>query len=84
MIHSTAYKVQKRKSLSGRENVLMVARDRCCQHRHPVWKYMLFLGKCHLLLSVQGEREEKEEKEVGGSERSDANIPNQAEFGEIA
>lgn len=30
---------------------------------------MLFLGKCHLLLSVQGEREEKEEKEVGGGQR---------------
>lgn len=41
MIHSAACKVQKRKSLSGRENFLMVARDRCCQRELPVWKHRL-------------------------------------------
>lgn len=36
VIHSAAYQVQKRKSLSGRANFLMVGRDRCCQRRNPV------------------------------------------------
>lgn len=39
------------KTLSGRANVLMVARDRCCQRRHPVWKYVfLFFFSFFLLL----------------------------------
>lgn len=38
----------------------MVARDRCGQQKHPVWKYMLFCGLVSLAAFCLKEREGKE------------------------
>lgn len=75
----TAYKVQKRRSLSGRANVLMGARDRCCHGEHPVWKRTLF-G----LMSPEEEGRRRSRDLIDGKKKKRGNIPNQAVFKEIA
>lgn len=69
------------KTLSGRANVLMVAGDRCCQRRHPVWKYVFlfffsfffvaifFLGSFFLFRGEEKKRAKRGWKREGGGTR---------------
>lgn len=63
----------------------MAARDRCCQHRHPVWKYMLFwVNVASFFLRRRLKRERGAETAEGGGgmkeEGLNVNVPNWAIF----